>query len=63
MSASGLTTHHLVNEPFEVDPTGITTKTVQSYWLTPPGTWVLVDLRMVRDPANARFGGRGGSRC
>eukprot|EP01051_Picozoa_sp_SAG22_P019316 SAG22_NODE_3529_length_1659_cov_0.855769_1_plen_320_part_01 len=51
-SASGLTTHRLVNEAaFEVDPTGITTKTVQSYWLTPPGTWVLVDLRMVRDPA------------
>lgn len=50
-SASGLTTHRLVNEPFEVDPTGITTKTVQSYWLAPPGTWVLVDIRKVRDPA------------
>lgn len=49
-SASGLTTHRLVNEAFEVDPTGITTKTVQSYWLPPPGTSVLVDLRKVRDP-------------
>ena len=48
---SGLTTHRLVNEPFEIDPTGITTLTVESYWVPPSGTWMLVNIRSVRDPA------------
>lgn len=48
---SGLATHRLVNEPFELDPTGITTELVESYWVPPPGTWMLVGMRPVRDPA------------
>lgn len=50
-AAASVTTHRLVNEPFELDPTGITTELVQSYWVPPPGTWMLVGVRKVRDPA------------